>query len=350
MRKKLRNMRILNPGISKILLFAVVVSTVINFSCKKQPGEEPSIQVNPAFDDSIPYNILGHGRLVFERIGPVDNAYNEVCVVDIDQQRKWEISGGIMDGPAVSPDGNNIAYANWYSDSTLYDIFIMNIDGTNQRDITEMVGQDNCPSWTFDGTKILFTNFGTVWASYSQTPVPKPSDRVIVINYYAIDPPDIYNPRGPLSSSLNGDLVINADGLRTFHSDGSGMQLIIPYDHNSDHLIYSPTWSPDGSKLAFLSFKINSDIKVVLLDPNGANADTLVSSAATGNGEWEGTNNEFSLCWAHDGKQIAFTRPDGPQDVGVGSHIYVIKTDHTGLRQVTFSPGVTDMSLSWSNL
>jgi len=74
--------------------------------------------VKPTFDDSIPYNILGHGKLVFERIGPVDNAYNGVCVVDMDQQRKWEISGEIMNDPAVSPDGNNIAYTNLYSDST----------------------------------------------------------------------------------------------------------------------------------------------------------------------------------------------------------------------------------------
>jgi len=100
---------------------------------------------------------LGHGKLVFERIGPVDNAYNGVCVVDMDQQRKWEISGEIMNDPAVSPDGNNIAYTNLYSDSTWYDVFIMNIDGTNQRDITKMVGQESCPSWTFDGTQILFT-------------------------------------------------------------------------------------------------------------------------------------------------------------------------------------------------
>jgi Tol biopolymer transport system component len=94
---------------------------------------------------------------------------------------------------------------------------------------------------------------------------------------------------------------------------------------------------------------MNSDIAVVLFDPNGTNADTVVSLSATGNGAWVGQDNEFSLCWSPDGTQIAFTRPDGPQDGGVGSHIYVIKTDHTSLRQVTFSPGVTDMSLSWSN-
>jgi Tol biopolymer transport system component len=316
----------------------------------KQPEKEPSTPVKPTFDDSIPYNILGHGKLVFERIGPVDNAYNGVCVVDMDQQRKWEISGEIMNDPAVSPDGNNIAYTNLYSDSTWYDVFIMNIDGTNQRDITKMVGQESCPSWTFDGTQILFTNFGTTEeASYSQSPEPKPSDRVKVIDYYAIDPPNIYPPRGLVSSSLNGELVVYADGIRTFHSNGSGMQLIIPYDQNSDHLIYSPSWSPDGSKIAVLSYKMNSDIAVVLFDPNGTNADTVVSLSATGNGAWVGQDNEFSLCWSPDGTQIAFTRPDGPQDGGVGSHIYVIKTDHTSLRQVTFSPGVTDMSLSWSN-
>jgi len=82
------------------------------------------------------------------------------------------------------------------------------------------------------------------------------------------------------------------------------MQLIIPYDQNSDHLIYSPSWSPDGSKIAVLSYKMNSDIAVVLFDPNGTNADTVVSLSATGNGAWVGQDNEFSLCWSPDGTQI----------------------------------------------
>ena len=46
----------------------------------------------------------------------------------------------------------------------------------------------------------------------------------------------------------------------------------------------------------------------------------------------------------HSGSQIAFTRPDGKD---VGTHVYLIRKDRTGLTQVTFADGVTDRGLSW---
>jgi len=132
-------------------------------------------------------------------------------------------------------------------------------------------------------------------------------------------------------------------GIRTFHSNGSGMQLIIPYDQNSDHLIYSPSWSPDGSKIAVLSYKMNSDIAVVLFDPNGTNADTVVRYLPPGMGlglvktmsfHCAGPQMDsdciYKTWWSQDGEWITYL---------------CYKTDHTSLRQVTFSPGVTDMSL-----
>ena len=335
-------------GKSEALILVMTSLLFFSLSCKKQSNNGQDTSTLPPFNDPVPYSTLGQGKLVFERL----YGYNGIYVIDIDKQRTYGISGGVMDAPAVSPDGNMIAY-NIYGSKTLY---IMNIDGTNRRLVTDLAGKEYCPSWTFDGTQILFsldrfyTNTNLIEALYRQSPVPNPSDRSQIIDYNTIDPPSIFFGVGTVSSSLNGKLVLSADGIRTFDSDGSNMKLIIPTSQNNDHMMCSPKWSPDGNKIAVLSYKMNSDISVVLFNPDGSKPDTLISltSAGPGGYGWLGADNVYSLCWSPDGSQIAFTRPEGSQN-GVESHIYVIKKNHTGLTQVTFAAGVSDFSLSWSH-
>lgn len=326
----------------KFLLLALAWILMI-ISCKKQNNT-----ILTPFDDPIPYDLLNQGKLVFERIGPLGNAYSGFYVIDNKQHRCWKIDCGLAHSPSVSPDGELIAYTKWGTDETLYDIYVMDITGSNQRDITNLVGQDYTPSWTYDGTQILFsldcfyTNTNNIEALYRQSAVPNPADRVKVIDYNTIIPPSFILGRGLVSSSSNGKLAVLQAGLRTFDADGSNMSQILPEDYR----ICSPAWSPDGSKIAFLSYKRNSNIAVVLINPDGSDPDTLVSLSATGTDDWLGEDNQISLCWSPDGSKIAFTRPDGQF---VGSHIYIIGKDHTGLTQVTFAEGVTDFSLSWSH-
>jgi len=333
----------------KILLLAITGFSVINLSCKKQSSEEPILSTSPTFDDPIPYNLLGQGKLVFKRIGPLGNAYSRINVIDIDQKRCWNIDCGSAMAPSVSPNGDKIAFMKWGTDQTIWDIYTMDIDGKNQIDITNLEGWEDFPSWSYDGTQILFSrdifysNTNYIHGLYHQSPVLNTSNLVQVLDYNKIGWAPFYLANnGIVSSSSAGKLLL---GPYTFDADGSNNKLVLPQDVNNDHKICSPAISPDGSKIAVLSFKMNSDIAVVLFNPDGTNPDTLVSVSATGISDWLGERNQVSLCWSPDGSKIAFTRPDG---VEVGSHIYIIGTDHSGLTQVTSAEGVTDFSLSWS--
>lgn len=341
---------------SGTLILVMVLSMIMSVSCLKPPSGDNTLQsVLPVLSDSIPFLSLGKGKLVFERVGPVVNAYNGIYVVDLDQKKKWGIGSEVIVDPAVSPDGKSIAYVAWNSDTALYDVCVMKIDGSNRIDISNMAGHETCPSWTYDGSQVLYSrnyyysDAKIIEATYRQSPVTNPNDRSMIIDYNAIDPPNIIPGRVLVSCSATGKLLLSAEGIRTFNSDGSGMRVIIPYDEYSDHLLFSPAWSPDGTKIVYLSYKENTDIKVIVTDANGANADTLVTLPVTGNRYWNSVNNKISLCWSPDGNQIAFNRPDGFPNGGVGSHIWVINKDHTGLTQVTYIDGVSDVSLSWCN-
>jgi Tol biopolymer transport system component len=227
----------------------------------------------------------------------------------------------------------------------------MNIDGANRERVSDLVSQEHSTSWTSDGKQILFhAEAGVAFIPlYRQSPVANPIDRVLVIDFGSINPPFICIPDGPLSSSPTGKHVVSAAGIHTMNSDGSDFKTIISQPGQGERLC-SPAWSPDGQSIALLSLRRDStgitSIAVVVYAPDGAGADTLVSLPASGVSIWGANDNNYSLCWSPDGSQIAFTRPDGKD---VGSHIYLIRKDHTGLTQVTFADGVSDMSLSWSH-
>ena len=94
--------------------------------------------------------------------------------------------------PTWSGDGETIAYASTASGST--QIWVMNADGTNQEQLTDVLGLNypdaNVPSWSWDGKQITFwagfeRQYGEVWVMdpdgsnprrVTETPDPRNSD------------------------------------------------------------------------------------------------------------------------------------------------------------------------------
>ena len=56
--------------------------------------------------------------------------------------------------PAWSPDGTRIAFFSNRSDSN--DIWVMDADGENQRELTNGSADDRRPAWSPDGARIAF--------------------------------------------------------------------------------------------------------------------------------------------------------------------------------------------------
>jgi TolB protein len=93
----------------------------------------------------------------------------------------------------------------------------------------------------------------------------------------------------------------------------------------------TPTWSPDGRALAYISYRTGSPslFRAFIYEGRG---DTIVS----------GQGMTFSPAWSPDGKSIAFTSTrDG------NSEIYVSNADGTGMRRLTHHASI-DTSPSWS--
>ena len=334
-----------------IIILAVFLAITTSFACQEATTDEPrdsTMSGLPPLTDAIPYEKLGQGKLVFKRIDPVENNYSGIYVIDIYNQSSWGIGSGVLDNnPVVSPNGQKIAFTRYASYQTAYDVHVMDIDGSYIQNVTSMERQDRWPSWMPDSSQILFWLMSLEPSLYRQSPIPNPVDRTL-IKTFSYEGTKIWTLSGPFSVSQNLKLTFIAyfsgQGIYTMDIDGSNLIKIASSQTGS---FYSPAWSPDGQKIAYLLYFRDygyTSLELIVMNADGSNPQSLANfetENVTGYGD-----DAISLCWSPDGSKIAFNKKEEGHLV---SHIYIINSDGSGLTQVTFAEGVTDGNISWSN-
>jgi dipeptidyl aminopeptidase/acylaminoacyl peptidase len=110
-------------------------------------------------------------------------------------------------------------------------------------------------------------------------------------------------------------------GLRTIQADGSGLARLPEGG--------TPTWSPDGTEIAFVGPYHDSQSGLFVMKADGTSVRKVVQIPGVGH-----------PAWSPDGIEIAFTAHD---ENGAGQ-IFVIRPDGTGLTQLTHirSPSFVD--------
>lgn len=110
----------------------------------------------------------------------------------------------------------------------------------------------------------------------------------------------------------------NGYELQIADADGQNPQVML----RSKHSIISPAWSPDGSRLAYVSFELGKPVIYV---------QTLASGSRVPLANFKGNNS--APAWSPDGQQLAIVLSrDGI------SQIYTIDAQGSGLRRVMRSP------------
>ncbi|MDX1636816.1 MAG: FG-GAP-like repeat-containing protein, partial [Balneolaceae bacterium] len=89
-----------------------------------------------------------------------------------------------------------------------------------------------------------------------------------------------------------------------------------------------PNWSPDGSRVAFMSDMLGEDFEIYVMNADGSNISRLTDNSRT----------DETPIWTHDSKQIIFASypDDGMHD------LYIMDSDGGNLRNLTHTPDIRE--------
>lgn len=254
----------------------------------------------------------GLGRIAYMRPSP-ESGSEHIYVITPDGKSEININEeadlATYSGPSWSPDGTQIAFASDRSGNANYNIYVMNIDGSNLRAIVEDSGGDFAPSWSPDGQKILFQAWRSNesrWDIYVVN-VDGSGEQVLIntkLDTVALDEQlATWSPDGSKIAFQAGRAGLGTD-IYVANADGSGVTRLTPGNGRSNA---APAWSPDGSKIAFQSnlhqaVVLGSPIaeyELYVMDADGSNRTRLTFDG--------GANSQIEKpTWSPDGSQIAF--------------------------------------------
>src|SRR3954468_3835762 len=89
-------------------------------------------------------------------VGPNDRAIFTMTPDGSDLIRVFDVAGAYDSAPNWSPDGSQIAFES-DQDGDM-EIYVMNADGTDVRQLTHNTLHDEGPVWAPDGTRIAYTS------------------------------------------------------------------------------------------------------------------------------------------------------------------------------------------------
>ena len=178
--------------------------------------------------------------------------------LDGSDRRRLTKSGGSF-SPSWSPDAFRIAFMGSRG------LEIMDSDGSNRRTVASVirVAEDrSTPVWSPDGRKLAFI---------AQEP----------------DSPD-----GAWRDPVTTQKYPVNEVLYTVEADGTGLVKL-------GEAAGTPSWSPDGRRIAFARIDGNTHVAIVATDPDGANEKTVFESSEVRH------SGVIDVSWSPDGTRIA---------------------------------------------
>jgi TolB protein len=243
------------------------------------------------------------GKLVYaDEVGRIQ-------IINADGTGQTQLTEGLFiidDDPVYSPDGSKIAFSRYSSSKS--EVCVMNADGTNVVTITsgnvEPESYNRNPSWSPDGTKLVFISNRSgsgkteLWTVNSDGSAPVRLTTSVQIAssdqgpIFSSDLDPAWSPDGSKIAFVSNRSAWADTELYVMNADGSD-----PVKLTDDTLDdYMPSWSPDSQKIAFTK---SQGAPIQIINRDGTN---LVSVSALAFSSWP--------AWSPDGSRLAFIQFD----------------------------------------
>jgi Tol biopolymer transport system component len=195
-----------------------------------------------------------------------------------------------------------------------HDIYSIDLDGTDELNLTHNGSNNRQIAWSSDGSRIAFFSDGDGSDNYYNIHVA-PADGSGPFKIA-----DTGSAESPAWSPDGRTIAFSDESLYTVHPDGTGLRVL------AAPRVGIPFWSPDGTRIAFAAdYDGAGNIYVVNADGSGL---TRLTDDADLAGDW--------LSWSPDGTRIVYV---SGRDSGCSyfscNRLYVMNADGSDKRGLT---------------
>jgi TolB protein len=254
----------------------------------------------------------------------------EIYIMDFDGTNVKEVTRhrSIAFAPAWSPDGTRIAYSLFtkHRDNTKnIDLYEFDFTSATIRLLSNRRGINSGAAYSPRTGKIALT------MSFRGNPEiftldPATSEVTKVTNSFGFDVDPSWSPDGKQISFVSSRTGVPM--VFKMNSDGTGVQrLTYAGRYNA-----TPSWSPQNNKIAFAGW-LDKRFDIFMMNPDGSHIERLTKS--------QGNNEDPNI--SADGNFIAFSSDRAGQ-----KNIYVMNIDGTFVKRLTYGLG-NCVAPKWSN-
>lgn len=245
------------------------------------------------------------------------NQIDQICIMNADGSGRRQLTSlpSTAFYPSLSPDGQTVYFSS--NQSGTFEIYSVDINGNGLKRLTNGIGSLYAPEPSPDGSKIIFTiNGNGIWVMNTDGSNPR-----------AITFKDDIDPTWSLDGSMIA-FASNRSGTRQLYvasANGNNVEQVTDLNNMGGR----STWSPDGKQLAFYRGP-SGDRDIYVININGEGLDRLTNGG-----------DNLGPSWSPDGEWIAFTSfRDG------NNEIYIVRPNGNRETRLTNTP-ISDWQPRW---
>jgi Tol biopolymer transport system component len=223
---------------------------------------------------------------VYDYIVDVIDFTYQIFLVNLETREIKRLTNeGSNSSPAWSPDGTKIVFSSSRNGDN--DLYIMDREGTNQQQITDLDGNELVPDWSPDGESIAFLS--TYEGAEGIYVVDVSSRTISQLTHNLVDFSPRWSSNGKkivFTSHLDTTATYEPSQIYVMNEDGSQVQQLT----NDKYRNISPFWCPDDSCVVYERYTGEGNIrKLMVFDLVSYEAKPLLTGAY----ETKSTSSEF---------------------------------------------------------